>query len=115
LKTSKKPETGMILPLELVGVENRLSTEDQAAFQEIVVLARELTGVQLSDRHQAMIASRLGKRISELGLGSLADYLVHFRANRIEETPKLVSLITTHHTFFFREFSHFDFLQTRGL
>ena len=93
----------------------QFSSDDQAAIAKIAVLARELTGVQLSDRHQSMIASRLNKRLSELGLESLSDYVNYFYAHRLEETPKLVGLLTTHHTYFFREFSHFEYLLSHAL
>jgi chemotaxis protein methyltransferase CheR len=91
------------------------SDDDRDAIVKLSLLARELTGVQLSERHQSMIASRLYRRTSELGLESLSDYVNYFYENRIEETPKLVGLLTTHHTYFFREFSHFEFLLNQAL
>ena len=85
------------------------------AIQRISKLALELTGVQLSDRHADMIDSRLQKRLAELGLKSLDEYLVYFDAHRADETPRLEGLLTTHHTYFFREFSHFEFLLNTAL
>jgi len=87
------------------------SESDQQALKKLSQLARELTGVQLNEKHQSMIASRLYKRLSQLKLDSLSEYVEYFQSNRTEETPKLVSLLTTHHTYFFREFSHFEYLQ----
>lgn len=82
---------------------------------ELGQLAQTLTGVQFSERSREMIKSRLQKRLSELKLGSHEAYYDYFMANRATETPKFVALLTTHHTYFFREFSHFDFIQKKSL
>ncbi len=95
--------------------EVNFSESDQIALKKLSSLAQELTGVQLIERHQSMIASRLIKRLSQLELDSLSDYVDYFYANRKNESPKLVSLLTTHHTYFFREFSHFEFIQNKVL
>jgi chemotaxis protein methyltransferase CheR len=78
-------------------------------------LAQELTGVQMSEKHREMIKSRLQKRLTELSLPSLDAYLAYFHANRTSETPKFIGLLTTHHTYFFREFSHFEFMLQKSL
>jgi chemotaxis protein methyltransferase CheR len=62
-----------------------------------------------------MVRSRLSKRISDLGLTSEVQYLEYLRNNLPGETPALISLLTTHHTYFFREFAHFEFLANIGL
>ena len=77
---------------------------------EIARIACELTGVQLNERHHEMIRSRLTKRLSELSLKSIQEYLDYFNNHRDTESPKLVGLMTTHHTYFFREYSHFEFI-----
>jgi chemotaxis protein methyltransferase CheR len=87
----------------------------RAAIQKMAKLALELTGVQLSERHTDMIDSRFQKRLVDLGLKDLDAYLEYFEAHRADETPKLVSLLTTHHTYFFREFAHFEFLLNQAL
>ena len=50
-----------------------------------------------------------------LGLAGQEDYARHFDTNRNSEIEALVSLLTTHHTFFFRESQHFDYLIDQGL
>ena len=88
----------------------QLSGSEMAAVQELCKIAADLTGVQLTDRHQIMITSRLQKRLVDLKLNSLSEYLMFYRHNRHQEDQKLISLLTTHHTYFFREYSHFEFL-----
>ena len=53
--------------------------------------------------------------MAELDLSEIADYERHLRANEKSETRALVSLLTTHHTYFFREFAHFEYLEKEGL
>lgn len=74
-----------------------------------------LTGVQLGEKQLSMVVSRLRRRAIDLGLTDLEQYVAFFRENKVKETDALISLLTTHHTFFFREFSHFQFLETKGL
>ncbi len=96
-------------------IDAKLSSDECEAIDKIIVLAHDLTGVQLSKRHQSMIASRLHKRLSELQIDSLSDYVSYFHANRDAESSKLITLVTTHHTYFFREFAHFEFLLNSAL
>ena len=85
------------------------------AIEEIARIAQEVTGVQLSARHRPMIRSRLQRRVNELRLEGLPEYLAHLQAHFAEEKKFLVALLTTHHTYFFREFAHFEFLRDQGL
>lgn len=75
-----------------------------------VVAAR--TGVQFGARQISMVESRLKRRISELQLNNFSEYQDYLKANALEENEALVSLLTTHHTYFFREFVQFEFLES---
>lgn len=68
-------------------------------------------GIRLGEQKRTLLAGRLSKRVRELGLGSFAEYfsLVN-RDGSGGELTELLNLITTNHTFFFRERDHFDFL-----
>lgn len=76
---------------------------------------QKITGVQLGDRQAHMVESRLSKRVVDLGLGDFTSYAGYYRANSKSENEFLISLLTTHHTYFFRETSHFDFLESKAL
>jgi chemotaxis protein methyltransferase CheR len=82
---------------------------------DLCAITQQLTGVQLDTRHREMVKSRMQKRLTELHLTSLADYVVYYHSNRLAEAPRLISLLTTHHSYFFREFSHFAYLLEKGL
>lgn len=82
---------------------------------DIANMITEITGNQFSEKHRSMLENRLKKRAIDLNLTGLDDYLDYFRHNHDEETKQLVSILTTHHTFFFREFGHFEYLEEKVL
>ena len=88
---------------------------EDKAIEEIARLAQEATGVQLGARHRHMIVSRLQRRIDELGVQGMGGYLEYLKANFSAEKKVLISVLTTHHTYFFREIAHFEFLRDQGL
>ncbi len=71
------------------------------AIDEIAKIISQITGNQFSDKHQSMIEFRLQKRCLDLKIDSIENYFNYFKANQNTEVNNLVSLLTTHHTFFF--------------
>lgn len=86
----------------------------QMLVEEASAHVSKVTGIQLGAKQSAMVQARLSKRMLELKMNT-EQYLSYFRKNLDKESPVLVSLLTTHHTFFFREFVHFEFLMQTGL
>jgi chemotaxis protein methyltransferase CheR len=86
----------------------------QKLVEEASAHVSKVTGIQLGVKQAAMVQARLSKRMLELRM-STEQYLQYFRQNIDKESPFLISLLTTHHTFFFREFVHFEFLTQSGL
>jgi len=88
-------------------------------FSEAVLVVSDLvhriSGIELGAKQSAMVQSRLIRRVLELGLRSPEEYLRHLTLHRDQESTILVSLMTTHHSFFFREFEQFEYLSTTGL
>lgn len=70
------------------------------------------TGNILGPSQKAMVSNRLQRRITDLKLGDVSHYMDYLNKNYKSEIEALTSLLTTHHTFFFREFSHFEYLRT---
>jgi len=91
-----------------------ITTED-ALIRELSSMISEITGVQLGEKQSHMVASRFHKHLIDLKVKSTASYVEYFNENSEKEIQGLVSLLTTHHTYFFREFPHFEFLRTTGL
>lgn len=86
-----------------------------AVVREVSKIVSEMAGIQLGDRQSSMVENRLRSRMVRMNLHSFTDYLHHLKTNKESESQALLSLMTTHHTYFFREFNHFEFLLTIGL
>lgn len=87
---------------------NDWTVESLAAYVSEIV--GKVSGNILGDAQQTMVVSRLRKRLIDLGRVTPEQYFIYLKNNYDDEVSKLVSILTTHHTFFFREFSHFDFI-----
>jgi chemotaxis protein methyltransferase CheR len=80
--------------------------------ERLAEIVRKVTGNQVSEKNFPMLESRIRSHASKLGLKTMADYWLHFSKNEDKERLALQSLMTTHYTFFFREFVHFEVLET---
>ncbi|MCX6124506.1 MAG: hypothetical protein NTV34_07120 [Proteobacteria bacterium] len=78
----------------------------------LVRIISDLTGNNVQERNHPMVRSRMINRISKLGLASMEDYWTFYEDNAIDERAALQGLMTTHHTFFFREYAHFEALES---
>ncbi len=83
---------------------------DEELILEVCRIVESRTGTQLGPKQHNMVRSRLRRRLSDLHMASFELYRAH-----LEKTPKetdiLISLLTTHHTYFFREFVHFEHVE----
>lgn len=86
-------------------------------FERISRLIYEKAGIELEPQKKSMIEVRLRKRILRLQLDSFDDYVEYLFSGEGMRTElvKMVDVITTNTTHFFREMPHFDFLQKRVL
>ncbi len=80
----------------------KISTE---RFRLIRDLVNERFGIYLSDDSMFLLESRLGERLSLLGLDSFADYhrYLKYHPGGPAELENAVDLLTTNETYFFRE------------
>lgn len=80
-------------------------------FREISRLAHERFGLDLKPGKEALVASRLGKKLRQRGFGSFSDYYQHVLSDGSGEAlVELIDALTTNHTSFMRERTHFEFL-----
>ncbi|MGZ3690638.1 MAG: CheR family methyltransferase [Pseudobdellovibrio sp.] len=70
----------------------------------------EETGNRVDEKNFSTVEARFRSRIIQLRLKSVSEYWTHFSKNEKEERLILQSVMTTHYTFFFREFIHFKVL-----
>lgn len=83
---------------------------DESILAELASLVQGITGVQLGKKQESLVRSRVAKRMREVGVQEIPDYWDFFNEHKNHELNALVSLLTTHHTFFFREYAHFELL-----
>ncbi len=95
-----------------MSVANKLVEDSYDLLVEKVssIVAR-ISGNVLGEKQALMVQTRIKKRMSELGITNADQYIKYIDSNREKESGVLVSLLTTHHTFFFREFTHFEHLK----
>lgn len=71
----------------------------------------ERFGIKLTDQKKVLLAGRLSKRLRVLGISSLSAYLDLVNGDPTgAELTEFLNLITTNHSYFFRENDHFQFL-----
>jgi chemotaxis protein methyltransferase CheR len=87
----------------------------QKVVKKVSSVVTDLAGIQLGPTQFSMVESRLRSRMLKLSIQTFEDYLGHLNAHYETETQALLSLLTTHHSYFFREFAHFSFLLETGL
>lgn len=85
-------------------------------FDFIRSLVYERSRISLSKDKRELVSARLGKRLRATNTSSIGDYCKLLQAPGAEsELSNLIDVISTNHTFFFRENAHFDFLQKTAL
>lgn len=87
------------------------SKEFVGVIDKVSGIVSKISGNRLGEKQAYMIETRVKKRMIELGIKEPQDYLKYIDQNFAKESNVLVGLITTHHTFFFREFPHFELLK----
>jgi chemotaxis protein methyltransferase CheR len=83
-------------------------------FEFIRSLVYERSRINLSPEKRELVAARLGKRLRATRTASVGEYCRILKAPGNEaELSRLIDVISTHHTFFFREKEHFEVIRSR--
>lgn len=83
--------------------------------EEIVKFVKGRTGIDLSGK-KVLITGRLDRYLAQNGYSTYAEYMNAVRQDKSgSEAANLVNSLTTNHTFFMREFDHFEFLKREVL
>ncbi|MEF8756563.1 MAG: protein-glutamate O-methyltransferase CheR [Accumulibacter sp.] len=86
-----------------------ITDQEFALFQRLI---HRLAGISLSDAKRVLLVGRLGRRLEHHGLLTYSEYYRLLSSGRDpDEVQKMVDLLTTNETYFFREPQHFDFLR----
>ncbi|MCS6320266.1 MAG: SAM-dependent methyltransferase, partial [Nitrospira sp.] len=85
-------------------------------YEQIRTLLYAESGISLGDSKQSLVVSRLTKRLNALQLESFGSYYQYVTQDDSgEEFTRMLDLLSTNKTDFFREPKHFDFLRERIL
>lgn len=80
-------------------------------FKKVSQLVYRLCGINLKDGKEALVRSRLMKRLRTLEMGSFEEYIKYLESDKTgKEVGLLVDVMTTNKTSFFREVEHFNCL-----
>ena len=88
----------------------------QRDFQRITEILKAMSGIRMPDSNEALVYSRLAKRVRSLGLSKFTDYiaLIEHTGNK-DEQEFFITALTTNTTRFFREEYHFETFATELL
>lgn len=82
-----------------------------AEFGQFRDLMRRTAGVEMAPSKKHLVSGRLTRRLREHRLRSFGEYYrLVASGNAPDEFQRMVDLLTTHETYFFREPKHFDYL-----
>lgn len=85
-------------------------------FHRIRAWLYEAVGIHLADSKRVLVATRLSRRLIDLGLPSYSAYIERLQPPDGQPAARAecqiaVNLLTTNETYFFREPAHFDFVR----
>lgn len=84
---------------------------DIKVFQKFREIVYENSGISLNETKEAMVSSRISKRMRILGIDDYKRYLQYLLDDKTgDEITKFLDVISTNVTSFFRENEHFEFL-----
>lgn len=94
-----------------VDIDNakRLSSITDKEFERIQTLVYDRLGINLTEKKRSLVVGRLQKLVRERQFDNFDAYFDHLVADKTgKELSQLADRISTNHTFFYRESSHFD-------
>lgn len=91
-------------------LKHNMTDED---FSRLSTFVYSELGIKMPYPKKVMLQCRLQKRVNDLKFSSFSEYLeyVFSKEGQEEEMIKMIDLVTTNKTDFFREPSHFDYLR----
>ena len=97
----------MTVPVQTLAMPATVSVADFRRYQRFML---EEAGIQLGDSKRAMLEGRLARRMRELGLSSYGLYFERLRFDP-RERVRMLDLLVTNETSFFRESAQFAFIE----
>lgn len=107
--TNNKSENRGMDPISSGVFKYKMTDED---FGRLSTFVYEELGIKMPYQKKIMLQGRLQKRVTDLNLNTFKEYIdfVFSKEGQSDEIIKMIDLITTNKTDFFRESTHFDYL-----
>jgi chemotaxis protein methyltransferase CheR len=87
------------------------SNDLKSLIEYAIGIVSKVSGNVFTEQHHFLIETKIRKRMMDLDITDATEYFSYLRSNEKVENDYFVSELTTHYTFFFREFRHFEYLQ----
>ncbi|MBU0755044.1 MAG: protein-glutamate O-methyltransferase CheR, partial [Planctomycetes bacterium] len=95
---------------------NRISQITYREFEQIQRLVYDRMGINLSEKKRSLMVGRLQKLVGEHGFHDFGEYYNHLICDKSGKAlSELADRISTNHTYFYRENSHFDYFSNTVL
>lgn len=82
----------------------------ESSYRDLCSLIHRHSRIHLGPGKTTLLTGRLAKHRLELQLPNWEDYVAYLQSGPAEEVDILIDLVSTNHTYFFREAVHFDIL-----
>jgi len=92
---------------------NSMAAElSNSQFNKVAQIVHQFAGIKLGAGKEALVKARLMKRLRALRIDSFEDYMNHIENEEgRQELSRMIDVITTNKTSFFREIEHFNFFR----
>jgi chemotaxis protein methyltransferase CheR len=87
-------------------------TLSTAVFDEIAAMIYQTAGIRMARGKEDLVRGRIARRLRALGLASFEEYIVRARQDK-GELSRMVDVLTTNKTNFFREPDHFEYMTSQ--
>lgn len=84
-------------------------------FDKIAKLVYKNFGINLTESKKSLVIGRLQKVLKQHNFTTFKDYINHVEKGDKSAMTELVNRISTNHTFFYREYDHFEFFEKKAL
>jgi chemotaxis protein methyltransferase CheR len=89
-----------------------METISKQEFRQFANYIRTNYGINLKDEKKTMIEGRLKSTIASLNFNSLSEYISYVTSDKSGKAKAdMIDKITTHHTYFMRESTHFHYFK----
>ena len=95
---------------------SRVIPINDAEFKKLSQLVYDNFGINLTDSKKSLVIGRLQKVLKAHNFHSFKEYIDYLQTSGGKASlTELVNRVSTNHTFFYREYDHFEFFEKRAL